>query len=102
MSGHFQNVGVRDDNALPNFQVFEFGLNFWFYDVNRFGITLRTFEGHLIFRQVDVGDFQLNLDLTVSFAARFVATWSRASFARAFGGAWQALADVGIEGNTTA
>lgn len=94
---HFQDVSVGDDNGLPDFQVFEFGLNFRSYDINCFFVALRTFEGHLVILHVDVGDFQLDLDLAVSFASRFFRAWSGADIARAFGGAWQPLVDVGVE-----
>jgi len=94
---NFQNVCVGDDNGLPDFQIFEFGLNFRSYDINCFFVALRTFEGHLVILHVDVGDFQLNLDLAVSFASRFFRAWRGADIARAFRGAWQALVDVGVE-----
>src|SRR5690606_14530336 len=78
-------------------QVFQFCLNFGPDNVDGLGLASRIFKGQLVFLQVDFGDFQLNLHLTVGFAARVVAAGGGTDFAGALDSAWQAFVDIGVE-----
>jgi hypothetical protein len=97
LAGHFQHVGIGHNDTLSNFQIFQFRLNFGPYDVNGLGLAGGVFEGYTIVLHVDFGDLQLDLHLTVGFAARVVAAGGCADFASALDAAWQAFVDIGVE-----